>query len=97
MVPLGGQHLLEGSLELRVPLKQLVNGFGVVLFADAGVVQLTPQLEGFVPSVTLGGGLRYSTLIGAIRVDLAFRLFPDQDRFPLQPSWALHLSIGEAF
>lgn len=100
VVPTGGHHLLEGSLELRVPLSFVSKKLGVVLFVDAGVIQLEPQIEvldELIPSVSVGGGIRFRTPVGALRLDIAGRVTPDDDRYPLQPHWQVHFSFGEAF
>ena len=106
VVPMGGEQQLYGSLELRIPLSILVSSLGFVLFADVGVVQLermfwddarsAPPVD-LLPSLSLGFGIRYHTVIGAIRLDVAFRVAPETDRYPLQRDWQFHFSIGEAF
>lgn len=101
VVPVGGQQIMEAALELRIPLNFVLDGLSVVLFADAGAIQIKAQFEDpreLIPSVSLGGGLRfYIARIGALRLDAAARLFPDQSRYPLQQSWQIHFSFGEAF
>jgi outer membrane protein assembly factor BamA len=100
VVPTGGHHLLEGSLELRVPLAFVSKNLGIVVFVDAGVVQLEPQfevLDELIPTVSVGGGFRFRTPVGALRLDIAGRISPDDDRYPLQPHWQIHFSFGEAF
>ncbi len=106
VIPMGGEQEIYGSLELRIPLSFLVSSLGIVLFADVGVVQLERRFwddaknappSDLSPSWSLGFGIRYHTVIGAIRLDIAWRLFPDADRYPLQRDWQFHFSIGEAF
>ncbi|MCB9639612.1 MAG: BamA/TamA family outer membrane protein [Myxococcales bacterium] len=106
VIPMGGEQQIYGSLELRIPLSILVSSLGFVLFADVGVVQLERRFwdetinappADLIPSWSLGFGIRYHTVIGAIRLDIAWRLFPDADRYPLQRDWQFHFSIGEAF
>ncbi|HJL14851.1 MAG TPA: BamA/TamA family outer membrane protein [Sandaracinaceae bacterium LLY-WYZ-13_1] len=78
----GGTSLWEASVELRVPITA---NFGVVAFADAGDV-VRPDLgsgEGptfyfgggddgtFRPQLSFGLGIRYRTIVGPIRLDLA--------------------------
>lgn len=101
VVPVGGQQLLEASLELRIPLSFLLSNLSMVLFADVGAMQVKAQFEDpreLIPSVSFGGGFRfYIARIGAVRLDFAHRLFPDQTRYPLQQDWQIHFSFGEAF
>jgi outer membrane protein assembly factor BamA len=70
--PLGGNALLEGSLEYRFPLSER---FGAAVFIDAGSVGekgFDPFSGGF-SAVTPGFGFRYDLPIGAVRVDLGIR------------------------
>jgi outer membrane protein assembly factor BamA len=76
-IPLGGDHLLEGSVELRwfTPLENL----SVAVFFDAGRVWTTnpddPGSNGSALNAQYGPGfgLRYNTPLGPVRFDLAFR------------------------
>lgn len=98
--PIGGQHLFEGSLELRWDVVQVLGSWlGVAGFADAGDVTLTWQeLDLLRPHVAVGPGLRYRTPVGPIRLDIGFRL---NRRSPLDPAsaspFAIQFSLGEAF
>ncbi len=67
--PTGGGRLVEGNVELRFPVAGLLRG---AAFADFGQVWSggAAGRDNFV--VTPGVGLRYSTPIGPIRVDLAY-------------------------
>jgi hypothetical protein len=77
-LPLGGNRLLEGSLELRLPTRW--ESVGLVLFTDAGAVSNAPDTSTTLwPSadtvrVGAGVGLRLRTPVGPIRLDLAQRL-----------------------
>ncbi len=67
--PTGGLALLEAGVELRFPLGE--GPWEGVAFADAG--QVWP--ESFAArelEITPGVGLRYNTLFGPLRVDLAY-------------------------
>lgn len=80
VIPLGGNLQLYGNLELRQPLP-FYPDLTIATFLDAGRVWDTPQnirLAGVQYSV--GGGLRYNTAIGPIRLDAAWRL-GDPDAF----------------
>jgi len=88
-VPIGGNSLLEASVEVRYPVYKLLSG---VVFYDMGNV----WKEYFTFPVqelryASGGGLRFQTPIGPIRLDVAWPL--GEGKRPLQ----LHISIGQAF
>lgn len=70
--PLGGTTLLEGGVELRVPL---VRSFVAALFIDGGVLgngSVTTITKGKA-AITPGFGIRYKSPVGPIRVDLGIR------------------------
>jgi outer membrane protein assembly factor BamA len=70
--PSGGSAVVEGSLELRFPVfaPYLAGG----LFVDFGQVWSDPDDAGLGDLVwTPGVGLRYSTPIGPVRLDVAYR------------------------
>lgn len=70
--PLGGNTLLEGSVEYRHPLSETLTG---AVFVDAGL--LRGQRLNFPPgsrsAVTPGVGIRYRSPIGPVRLDLGVR------------------------
>lgn len=74
-VPIGGNGLLEASVELRI---DLTDSLVLAFFVDGGLVTAEPLgpatdfLRDFYTAVGLG--LRYRTPLGPIRGDLAFRL-----------------------
>lgn len=89
--PIGGNSLLEGSVELRVPL---IGDFTGALFVDFGNV--------FTPSFTYrlddlryaaGPGIRYVTPVGPLRFDLGFII----DRRDTEDASRFEFSIGQAF
>jgi outer membrane protein insertion porin family len=93
--PKGGDAEIVLNAELRAPLYKKI---GIVLFADGGNVfsraadlNLT-QLRG-----SLGLGARYQSAIGAIRFDLGFKLDRRMIGTKLEPPYAFHFSIGQAF
>jgi len=106
-VPIGGNGLAEGSVEVRQRLPGALSG---VLFVDAGQV----AGEGASPTAyrealrlgalewAVGFGLRYATPLGPARLDVG--LLPARfgevhtagDVFSRFPG-AVHVSIGEAF
>jgi outer membrane protein insertion porin family len=70
--PLGGTTLLEGSVELRIPLTRSIVG---ALFVDGAVLgdgTLSNIARG-TGAVTPGFGVRYQSPVGPIRVDLGIR------------------------
>ena len=87
--PVGGNSLLEGSVELRFPLW---SRFAGVTFLDFGNVWLE---SGSYPLDELryaaGFGFGVDTPIGPLRIDLAR---PIQDE---KKSWEFHLNIGQTF
>jgi outer membrane protein assembly complex protein YaeT len=90
--PIGGQALLEGSLEARIPIYK---EFRAVAFLDFGNVYL--QIKDLDPGqlkYSSGVGLRYQTAIGPIGVDVGFPLNPiDSSR----DKYRFHFTIGQAF
>lgn len=76
--PTGGTRLIEGSLELRIPLWGSV--LGGAAFLDFGRVW-EPVGGADPPEVeyTPGVGLRYDTPIGPVRVDVGYRGTPIRD------------------
>lgn len=71
-LPVGGNGMLAGNLELRLALPA---SFGLVTFVDAG--EVTPLIENLTWSgihVAIGLGLRYRTVFGPVRLDVAYRL-----------------------
>jgi translocation and assembly module TamA len=71
--PVGGEGLLDGSVELRVPL---AGSLGAAVFLDYGVVTQSRE-EALDPGnfqYAAGVGLRYNTIFGPLRVDVASRL-----------------------
>jgi len=94
LVPAGGLFDALGNLELR---KYVVAGVSVAAFTDVGRVWPSISdvtLEGLQWSV--GGGLRYATVIGPIRGDVGVRLGEDPE-FVDQPRWTVHFGLAEAF
>jgi outer membrane protein assembly factor BamA len=95
----GGLRRWESSAELRI---RLGGAFGVVGFFDMGDVLRTSKLSFDRPNPSAGFGLRYLTIVGAIRFDMGFRLEPPTEEDPNQlfifdVPGAMHLTLGEAF
>lgn len=106
-VPVGGRAKFGFNIELRQELNKLLEGFGVAAFLDGG------QVWGSVKTLSerpiqfgAGGGFRYQSPIGPVRIDLGYKLNPsDEDLGIYQDNqsagfWdraAIHFSIGQAF
>jgi outer membrane protein assembly factor BamA len=71
-VPTGGNQLLILNSEFRIPVP-IKKGLQVVGFYDGGNVFPTVGFHGQYTN-TLGGGLRYKTPIGPIRIDVGHNL-----------------------
>lgn len=88
---IGGRSLVEGSAELRVAV---TNTIGLVGFVDAGYVGADSVPDFDDPfKIGVGGGLRYQTGLGPIRLDVGFPLDPG----PGDPTAAFYVGIGQAF
>jgi translocation and assembly module TamA len=66
----GGIRRWEGSLELRVPITAEL---GLVTFADVGNVSRSEDFGFEFLNFAFGFGLRYRTVVGPLRFDVAFR------------------------
>jgi outer membrane protein assembly factor BamA len=90
--PLGGNALVEGSLEARVPVYKELRA---VAFLDFGNVYLNARdVDVGQLKYSSGVGLRYHTFIGPIGVDLGFPLNPID---PGKDRYRVHFTIGQAF
>jgi len=71
-VPTAGSSLIEGSVELRMPLRKNLTG---VAFVDAGHVGTSGLATVGQPkgAVTPGFGFRYRSPLGVIRLDFGLR------------------------
>jgi len=91
--PIGGEGLLESSVELRFPIRGKFRG---AAFLDAGNVWRSPgDVQPGDLKYTPGVGLRYETIVGPLRLDVARRTASDEN--PNLPRWVFHISIGHAF
>ncbi len=98
-VPIGGAELAEANIELRTKLATIRGmKLGGVTFLDGGDVTEQGELDLGNLHWAAGLGLRLYTVIGAVRVDVGYRLNRTGPGEPDPGSpWAFHLSIGEAF
>ncbi|WP_141239896.1 BamA/OMP85 family outer membrane protein [Aliifodinibius salipaludis] len=106
-VPLGGRAMLGFNMELRQELGFLINGLGMAAFLDGGQIWETfARIRQRPLQFGVGGGLRYQSPLGPVRVDIGYKLNPtDQDLDIYQGTnhgsvWnriGIHFSIGQAF
>jgi hypothetical protein len=76
--PTGGTRLLEGNVEIRFPLgRQDLEGVGFVDFGQVWPEERSPSLDDL--AWTPGFGARYYSVIGPIRLDLAYRPHVGED------------------
>lgn len=93
-VPVGGRALFVLNSEARFPL-HINKALGGVVFYDGGNVYSAINLQNFVNnySNTVGIGLRYSTPIGPIRIDVGRNLNP----LPGISATQYFITLGQAF
>ena len=106
-VPVGGRAQLVFNVELRQDLDFLFPGFGMAAFLDGGQVWRSLRAMDERPiQFGGGGGLRYNSPIGPLRIDIGYKINPleedlhryeDQDRGSVWNRLGIHFSIGQAF
>lgn len=90
--PMGGESLLEGSLEARIPIYK---EFRAVAFLDFGNVYFKVRdTDPGQLKYSSGFGLRYHTFIGPLGLDIGFPLNPID---PTKDRYHFHFTIGQAF
>ena len=89
--PIGGRSLVEFAGELR---SQITDTIGAAIFADSGAAygSTVPDFEEPL-RIGVGGGLRYFSPIGPVRLDVGFPL----DRRSSDDAFQIYVSIGQAF
>ncbi len=90
--PLGGRSMMEFSTESRL---QVTDSVGLVAFLDGGraFVGNSPSIDETL-LLGAGGGVRYKTPIGPLRLDIGL---PLQRRPGVDDPYQLYVSIGQAF
>lgn len=90
-VPIGGRSAIEAAIEARA---KALGPIQFAAFADAGAVY-SHSFPDFIGDylVGAGGGLRYLTPIGPIRLDVAFPL----ERRPTDSGLQFYISLGQPF
>lgn len=107
-IPVGGRALLNFNVEFRQQLDGLLKGFGVAAFLDGGQVwRRTSDINLEDLQFGIGGGIRYDSPIGPIRIDVGYKVNPnsqdlkqfpgDIDRGGNLERWDIHFTIGQAF
>jgi translocation and assembly module TamA len=89
-LPLGGNSLVEGSVELR---QRVTESIGVVGFVDAGSVGGSETPDFSDVRVGAGLGVRYATGIGPLRLDVAVPL----NRQSGDAGYGIYVGLGQAF
>lgn len=106
-IPLGGRASFLFNVELRQSLDRIIPNFGLAAFLDGGQVwQSISNLNERPIQFGAGGGIRYQSPIGPVRVDIAYKLNPTDEDLRIYngenygSAWdriGIHFSIGQAF
>ncbi|SHE62591.1 outer membrane protein assembly complex, YaeT protein [Fodinibius roseus] len=106
-IPAGGRTFFAFNLELRQDIDALINGFGLTAFLDGGQVwRKDPDIEDRPLQFSVGGGVRYNSPIGPVRLDVGYKVNPsdaDLNRYrgrDFGNAWdriGIHISVGQAF
>ncbi len=107
-LPTGGKATFSFNFELRQDIDKLIKGLSLAGFIDGGQVWRTIRTTSNRPiQFGVGGGLRYESPIGPIRIDLGYKVNPtdedlniyrgDKSMSSAWDRWQLHFSIGQAF
>lgn len=106
-VPVGGKAMFNFNLELRQDLEMILRRFGMALFLDGGAIwEDAEDVNAGDLQFGLGGGFRYNSPVGPIRIDLARKLNPTDEDLNVYNGenfgrafdrWGIHFSIGQAF
>lgn len=106
-VSVGGRTSFSFNAEIRQDLDALIPNLGFAAFLDGGQVWRNIQsLDERVVQYGAGGGFRYQSPIGPVRIDIAYKLNPSnvdlniyegQDYGSPADRIGIHFSIGQAF
>ena len=84
VAPIGGTRVAIGNVELRLPTPFFAGRLRAAVFVDAGVLS---NADGPGPApirITPGAGLRYTSPIGPIRIDVGYNTYSAAGRAALQ-------------
>ncbi len=90
LIPQGGSSMAVLNLELRINPGE---GFGVVLFTDAGNVWPGQEINVKDLRASFGAGIRYGTPVGPLRIDYGQKIH----KLPGESPGELHFNIGNTF
>lgn len=106
-IPVGGRNYFGFNLEIRQEIDGLIEGLGFAAFLDGGQVwRKNIDLKDRPLQFGVGGGVRYESPIGPVRLDVGYKVNPsDQDLNIYRGrdhgnAWdriGIHVSIGQAF
>lgn len=106
-IAIGGRSQFSFNLEVRQDLNFLFDGFGMAVFLDGGQIWKTIRRVNRRPmQFGAGGGFRYRSPIGPVRLDVGYKLNPTDKDLNIYngrdygSAWdhiGIHLSIGQAF
>jgi outer membrane protein insertion porin family len=94
-VPTGGPQLVILNSELRIPLPIMKKHLSFATFYDGGNVFSSVGFSNFGAQYTnsVGGGLRYATPVGPIRIDVGHNVSP----IPGIKATQIFITLGQAF
>ena len=106
-ITIGGRILFNFNVEFRQQINSFIEGFGIAAFLDGGQVwrSFNRFNERSVQFGT-GGGFRYQSPIGPVRIDLGYKVNPTDEDLDIFEGrdfgniWNkinIHFSIGQAF
>ena len=106
-VPTGGRAQMIFNIEMRQQLSGFLPRVGIAAFLDGGQIwQDAASLDERPIQFGAGGGVRYQSPIGPIRVDIGYKLNPTDEDLNIYEGtdfgsrWSrigIHFSIGQAF
>lgn len=106
-VPVGGRALFTFNIELRQSMENIIPNLGLAAFLDGGQVwQNIETIDERPLQFGAGGGIRYQSPIGPVRVDIAYKLNPTDEDLNIFEGMdygsggsriGIHFSIGQAF
>lgn len=106
-VPIGGRAAFSFNVELRQQMTSIIPNFGMAFFLDGGQVWENIQAMDERPlQFGVGGGIRYQSPIGPVRVDIGYKINPTDEDLNIYQGEdfgsslsriGIHFSIGQAF